>query len=102
MPKTLYSAELTVLRGRLRAAREDAGITQAALSQALGTYQEFISDVERGVRRLDLVELWHYCSALGLDLATFVAEFQAEIEAGKTKRTKPVKADPARRPRKRS
>lgn len=101
MPKTLYSAEATVLRRRLREAREEKGVTQTALCTALGKSQTFISDVERGIRRLDVVELWHYCSALGLDLTEFVADFQSEIETRKAKRPKPVRPDPARPPRKR-
>src|SRR3546814_9952051 len=86
MPKTLYSAEAAVLRRQLRAAREEVGITQAALSEALGRKQSFISDIERGVRRLDTVELWQLCNALGLDLTEFVAEFQEAIETAQTKR----------------
>src|SRR3546814_12217625 len=86
MPKTLYSAEAAVLRRQLRAAREEVGITQAALSEALGRKQSFISDIERGVRRLDTVELWQLCNALGLDLTEFVAEFQEAIETAHTKR----------------
>ena len=100
MPKSLYSAEAAVLRRRLRAVREQFGVTQVALSDALGRSQTFISDVERGVRRLDLVELWQYCGALGIDLTGFVIDFQAEIES-KSRRHKVVRADPARRPRKR-
>src|SRR3546814_19068219 len=99
MPKTLYSAEAAVLRRQLRAAREEVGITQAALSEALGRKQSFISDIERGVRRLDTVELWHLCNALGLDLTEFVAEFQAAIETAQTKRPSRAKNGDPRRPR---
>src|SRR3546814_13335567 len=91
MPKTLYSAEAAVLRRQLRAAREEVGITQAALSEALGRKQSFISDIERGVRRLDTVELWQLCNALGLDLTAFVAEFQEAIETAPTKRPRPAR-----------
>src|SRR3546814_15768849 len=63
MPKTLYSAEAAVLRRQLRAARGEVGITQAALSESLGRKQSFISDIERGVRCLDTLELWQLCNA---------------------------------------
>lgn len=102
MPKSLYSTESAVLRGRLRAVREEAGITQAQLAKAMGQHAIFVSQVERGVRRLDVVELWHYCCALGLDMSEFIAEFQAEIESRRIRRTKPVRPDPARPPRLRS
>ncbi|MFT3755666.1 MAG: helix-turn-helix transcriptional regulator [Pseudoxanthomonas sp.] len=90
------------MRRQLRAARECAGVTQTALSEALGKSQTFVSDVERGVRRLDVVELWDFCAALGLDLPAFVAEFQREATAIRSKRPKRVRAIPAKRPRRRS
>src|SRR3546814_15420004 len=101
MPKTLYSAEAAVLRRQLRAAREEVGITQAALSEALGRKQSFISDIERGVRRLDTVELWQLCNALGLDLTEFVAEFQEASENAQTRRPRRARKSATRRPRKR-
>lgn len=101
MPKTLYRPEAVLLRQRLRAARETAGITQIALSEALGKTQTFVSDVERGVRRLDLIELWDFCVALGLDLQTFVANFQKAAESERRKRPKQVKPDGSSKPRKR-
>src|SRR3546814_7855824 len=100
MPKTLYSAEAAVLRRRLRAAREEVGITQAALSEALGRKQSFISDIERGVRRLDTVELWQLCNALGLDLTEFVAQFQDAIATAQPKRPRRARMSATRRPRK--
>lgn len=102
MPKTLYRPEAVLLRQRLRAARESAGITQVALSEALGKTQTFVSDVERGVRRLDLIELWDFCTALGLDMPAFVASFQKEAEFERRKQPKQVKPDGASKPRKRT
>lgn len=102
MPKTLYRPEAVLLRQQLRAARESAGITQVALSQALGKTQTFVSDVERGVRRLDLIELWDFCTALGLDLSKFVAAFQKDAESERRKRPKQVKPDGSSKPRKRT
>ena len=91
MPKNLYSAESAVLRRQLRTAREQAGVTQAALSEALGRNQSFISDIERGVRRIDTIELWQLCKALGLDVVAFVAEFREAAEAGTTKPIRPAR-----------
>lgn len=100
MPKTLYRRENTVLRMQLRHAREAAGLTQVDLSDAVGKSQTFVSDVERGVRRLDVVELWEVCQAMGLDLTAFIAEFQAAIESSRS--SKPRKAKSSGRPRRRT
>lgn len=58
MAKTLYRTEDSVLRAMLRDAGERAGLTQIDVSAAVGKSQTFLSDVERGVRRLDVIELW--------------------------------------------
>lgn len=100
MPKTLYRPENAVLRGQLRLAREAAGLTQADLSGAIGKSQTFVSDVERGVRRLDVVELWEMCRAMGLDLTEFVSEFQSSIEQSRASKVR--KAKSSGRPRRRA
>lgn len=102
MPKTLYTEEAKLLQRQLRDARELAGITQAALSEAMGRGQSFISDIERGVRRLDVVELWQLCNALGMDLSSFVGEFQKSVESRPGKRVKRLRRNEGSLPRKRS
>lgn len=60
----------------LREARQEAGLTQTQLAERLDIPQAVISNVERGERRLDLVELSEYCDAVGVDLSEFVVRFQ--------------------------
>ncbi len=79
--KSIHRPEYTVLRRRLRTARENAGVTQVELSEALGRSQSFVSDIERGVRRLDAIELREVCTLLGTDFETFVREFEQEVRA---------------------
>ncbi|MFT4178562.1 MAG: helix-turn-helix transcriptional regulator [Thermomonas sp.] len=86
MAKTLHRQENEIFREHLRRAREDAGLTQADLGQAVGRTQVFISHVERGVRRLDAVELLELCRAMGVDMASFIAAFQQEADALPKKR----------------
>lgn len=61
----------------LKAARKKAGITQIELAERLGTRQQFVSKVESGERRLDVVELMDVAHALGLDVAALLAEIPA-------------------------
>lgn len=42
---------------RLRAARREAGLTQAEVARRLGRPQSFVSKCESGERRVDVVEL---------------------------------------------
>ena len=41
--------------------------------------QSFVSDVETGQRRLDLIQLRDLCSALGVSLVRFVSEFDRRL-----------------------
>ncbi|HUR42440.1 MAG TPA: helix-turn-helix transcriptional regulator [Verrucomicrobiae bacterium] len=62
----------------LRAVREEAGLTQAALAKRLNVDQSFVSRLERGERRLDLVEVLDLCRACGLPFRTFVQRFEED------------------------
>jgi transcriptional regulator with XRE-family HTH domain len=48
-------------------ARTRAGVTQTELAARLGRPQPFISFVERGERRIDVIEFYAIMSALGSD-----------------------------------
>ena len=76
----LHEAPYRLLLERIRAVRRSADITQEDLALRLGTDQSFISKYERGERRLDVVELRAVCIALGVDLLSFLADFERELK----------------------
>jgi transcriptional regulator with XRE-family HTH domain len=76
MPKTIFSAGQERLLQLLRETREKAGVTQAELAKRLGVPQSFVSKIESGERRVDLVELQSICKALDVSLVKFVREFE--------------------------
>ncbi len=80
MGKTLYSREQQHLSTTLRQARLDAGLRQADLARLLGKQQSFVSDIESGQRRVDVVELRHICQHLGLPLGGFITRWEARLE----------------------
>ena len=45
--------------------RKQQGVTQAELSKKLGKPQPFVSNIERGVRRVDVIEFYAIVRALG-------------------------------------
>jgi transcriptional regulator with XRE-family HTH domain len=63
------------LASQLRESRNAAGITQQTLAERLGKPQSFVSKIESGERRIDLVELVNVCSALEMDPREFVDAF---------------------------
>ena len=56
MAKTIHRKEYAALIETVRDARLAAGLTQVQVSSKLGRSQSFISDVETGKRRVDVVE----------------------------------------------
>lgn len=72
MPRYSHTAAHRRVARALRTARIDAGVLQNDLARKLRRPQSFISKVESGERRLDIVELALHCRALGVDFVQFV------------------------------
>lgn len=82
MVKSIHDPRYVELIGRLRRARERRGVQQSELASRLGRPQSYVSKIETGERRLDLVELLDICRALEVPLEAIVpAELQAELRA---------------------
>lgn len=77
--KSIYSEEYETFIDLLRKTRQEAGLTQEVVAAKLGVTQTFISKCERGERRLDVIELRAWCSALGVDLSWFVAQLGSRL-----------------------
>jgi transcriptional regulator with XRE-family HTH domain len=73
--KSIGSPDHQRLGRRLRELREAVGLRQADVAERLGVAQSFVSNVENGERRLDLIELRSLCRVLGADLVELVREF---------------------------
>jgi transcriptional regulator with XRE-family HTH domain len=87
--KSIHKSEYSVLLRRLRALRTTAGLTQVELSAALQRPQSYISDIERGSRRMDLLQLRELCNACGRSLTEVVDEFEQELAEVKPSRRLP-------------
>ncbi|HEX6376187.1 MAG TPA: helix-turn-helix transcriptional regulator [Allosphingosinicella sp.] len=66
------------LRRRLHEARRARGLRQSDLADRLGRPQSFVSNYERGTRRLEVSEFIQIARILSLDAAAVVAELAAE------------------------
>ena len=75
MPKSLFTRKHTQLRKLLTKARKDANLTQTQLAQRLHRRQAYISRIERGERRIDVVEFLDLAHAIGFNPAKFIEEF---------------------------
>ena len=60
----------------LRAARIGAGLSQRGAAEQLGMPASFVSKIELGERRVDVVELAAICRAYGVDFVRFVRSLE--------------------------
>jgi len=79
MKKSIHSASYQVLLDLLVEAREARGVTQVELAKRLETTQSSVSKVERGERRLDVIELHGWCRALGYPFLTMARQLEARL-----------------------
>lgn len=81
-PKSIHKPEYQTLLELLVEIRNKAGLKQAELAELLERSQSYVSDVERGGRRLDLLQLREYCQACDQDLVSFVRRFEKVVVDG--------------------
>ena len=81
MPRSLSSARQRCLAELLIRFREEAGLNQAEVAAKLGRHQPFVSNLESGQRRLDVVELLDLAQAIGFDPHQLIREI-SEVEEG--------------------
>ena len=77
MDRAAYGRERRRLAALLRTLREEAGLRQIDVAQALDVPQSFVSKYESGERRLDLVELREVCKALQTTVTRLVARLDS-------------------------
>lgn len=79
MRKSLHTKEYAALLELLIEVRHRAGLTQTQLGQRLPFEQPAISKIERGDRRVDVIELKMICDRLGISLQDFIAELENRL-----------------------
>ncbi len=80
MQKTIYTRNQEALTERLRGLRQKAGLTQRGLAKKLGTAQTTVARVEKGQRRLDIIEFYWYCRALKAEPVKIAADVFRECK----------------------
>jgi transcriptional regulator with XRE-family HTH domain len=73
MKKTIYSDEHKHLIGRLKRARKEANLGQQEAAKLLGKTQSYISKIESGQRRVDLVQLKEFSKIYKKPLNYFIS-----------------------------
>lgn len=90
MPKSIHRTEYPAVVGCLVAVRKAANLTQVELAARLRHTQGWVSAVERGDSRLDLLQVHDWCRVCGLtmeELGKLVDEAVARGKPAAAKRT---------------
>jgi len=78
-----YPPENTAFLATLRALRNKAGLTQGELADRLGRSQNYVTAAERGVTRLDGLQLRDWCLACGSNLVAWATEIERALAGRK-------------------
>ena len=81
MLKSVISSHNETFLKLLRKRRKSLGLRQEDLASRLGRGQATVSKVERGERRLDVIELRAWLQALEIDFTTFATELDRELQS---------------------
>jgi len=73
MEKTIYSKEHRFLIEQLKQARKEAGLDQDEVAKLLKRTQSYISKIESGQRRIDVVQLKRFATIYKKKLSFFIA-----------------------------
>ena len=72
MLKSRHTVRYERLLDVLRQVRKDASLTQVHVAKHFGTHASFVSKIESGERRIDVVELADFCRLYGIKLTNFL------------------------------
>ena len=60
--------------------RKESGVGQRELGKKLDRTQSYVSKLERGDQRMDVIELVQYCAAIGVPAAHVILKLEAAIK----------------------
>lgn len=72
MSKSIYTKEYKNVIGKLKKARLEAGLKQAEVAKKLAEPQSYISKIEQGERRVDILELKQLAKIYKKDINYFI------------------------------
>lgn len=72
MPRTIYTEDHKKIAERLKQARIEAGLGQIEVAKKLGRTQSYLSKIESGQRRFDVLQLKEFAKLYKKPLDYFV------------------------------
>lgn len=72
MPRAIYKDEHQKIVQRLKEARIEAGLGQVEVAEKLGKTQSYVSKIESGQRRFDVLQLKEFAKLYKKDITYFI------------------------------
>ena len=72
MPRAIYTKDHNAIVERLKKARFESGLGQVEASKKLGKTQSYLSKIESGQRRFDVLQLKEFAKIYKKDLSFFI------------------------------
>ena len=79
MSKSAFSDAHQILVEQLTAARKHSGLKQEELAALIGKDQSYISNIERGQRRVDVIEFYALAQAMKMDPVVLFSNMVAKL-----------------------
>jgi transcriptional regulator with XRE-family HTH domain len=100
--KSIHRAEYAPILAGLVALRHEAGMTQAELAARLERTQAWVSAVELGDRRMDLLQVYDWCVACGVSLTKLAMRVDKAVAAERVKSGADKKVAPRKKAKRRT
>jgi len=94
--KTIYEPEYEHIVTQLRKARKESKLRQQTVSDQIGKYESYLSKIEHGDRRIDVLELMKLAKIYGKELDYFVPPISS-IKTGDIKTSNKIKSTSKRK-----
>lgn len=72
MPRAIYTKDHNAIVKRLKQARLESGLGQVEASKKLGKTQSYLSKIESGQRRFDVLQLKEFAKLYKKDISFFL------------------------------
>lgn len=72
MPRVIYTNEHQIIVNKLKQARAESGLGQVEVAEKLGRTQSYVSKIESGQRRFDVLQLKEFAKIYKKSLEYFV------------------------------
>lgn len=79
--ESVRSPEYQVLIDLLKEAWMNSGQTRKAICDKLGKPKNYLNKIEKGERRLDVVEVFRLCDAIGVEPMTLLTQFAKQVRS---------------------